>query len=73
MQDVAKVLPIVVVAISSKDINIDLVLKNTINEPVFLCYLPAPTSLRLSLQRFWMASALKGMLLEIAKAKGHKL
>lgn len=46
-----------VMAIGGKNINTDLCFKNTINKPVFLRYLPAPTSLRFSFQRFRMSQA----------------
>lgn len=54
-----------------KDKNLSL--KNTINQAVFLCYVAAPSSFRVPLQGFWVASAIGGMLHQFLQQLRHFL
>ncbi len=42
----------------------DFIFKHSIYKSMFVTYMPTPSTFRLSLQRFGMSCALKGMLIE---------
>ena len=52
-------------AVGRYDKDNNFVFKHSIYKPMLVTYMPTPSTFRLSLQRFGMSCALKGMLIEL--------